>query len=118
MQKNWRRQLHQRQTLRFRKLYGAHTRPSPHGDRQYRIRWGTGSQTKPFTALEHRPQRILNTLFKELEKRGFKIKGEAPWSVSIEIGREKLEFALRERFRQVRRPLNDEEKAGLCFGME
>lgn len=47
-------------------------------DRQYRIRWGTGPQTKPFTALEHRQQRILNTLFKELEKRGFKIKGEAP----------------------------------------
>lgn len=30
--------------------------------------------------------------------------------MSVEIGREKLEFTLRERFRQVRRPLNDQEK--------
>ena len=82
-------------------------------DKRDRSRWGSGFHTKPFTELERRQQRILDTLYKELEKRGFKIRGPAPYSVSIEINSEKIEIALRERIRQVRRPLNDEEKASI-----
>ena len=82
-------------------------------DRRNSWRWGTRVQTKPFTELERREQRFLNTLYKELEKRGFKIRGQAPYSVSVEIGQDKVEFAIRERIRQIRRPLNDEEKASV-----
>ncbi len=73
--------------------------------------WGTASGPKPFTPLERRRQRFLNTLFKEVERLGYKIKGEAPYGVSLETGQNKIEFTLRERIRQIRRPLTDEEKA-------
>jgi hypothetical protein len=51
-------------------------------DRRDRIRWGTSVPTKPVTKLERRQQRFLSTLYTELEKRGFKIKGTAPHAVS------------------------------------
>jgi hypothetical protein len=65
--------------------------------------------------LERREQRILDTLYKELERRGFKIRGQALHQVSVEIGKEKVEFTLRERIRQIRRPLTDEEKGGIFY---
>lgn len=73
--------------------------------------WGGRAVTKPFTALERRQQRILSTLFKGAEKFGYKIKGNAPYEVSLETGRNTVAFRLRERIKQVRRRLTAEEKA-------
>jgi hypothetical protein len=84
-------------------------------DHRDRLGWGHGLRTKPFTPLERRQQRILNTLFKEAEKLGCKISGEAPHQISIESGRNKIEFTLREWIKQFRRPLSDEEKADRYF---
>lgn len=85
-------------------------------DKRDRSLYGTTFQTKPFTDLDRRQQRILDTIFKELEKREFKVTGTAPHNVAIAIGKEQVEFTLRERIRQVRRPLNDEERARGYYG--
>ena len=66
--------------------------------------------TKPLTTLERRQQRILSTLFKEAEKLGYKVKGEPPYKMSLETGRNTVAFRLRERIKQVRRRLTPEEK--------
>lgn len=50
-------------------------------------------------------------MFKETEKLGYKVRGEAPRNLLLEIGRNGVEFTLHERIKQVRRPLTDEEKA-------
>jgi hypothetical protein len=73
--------------------------------------WRSEFGPKPFTPLERRQQRFLSTLFKEVEKLGYKVKGDAPYNLSLETGRNEIEIALRERIKQVRRPLTDEEKA-------
>lgn len=65
---------------------------------------------KPFTQLEHRRHRILDTLFKELEKREFKIKPERYRSAWLEIGGERVDFLLHEHIRQERRSLTAEQK--------
>ncbi len=80
-------------------------------DRRNPSYWGTTLQTRSFTALERRQQRILSTLFKEAERFDYKVKGEAPHNLSLETGQNAVEFTLRERIKQIRRPLTDEEKA-------
>lgn len=72
--------------------------------------WGSAHRPMPSTELDRRRQRILDTLFKALEKRGFTVKGHAPYQVWLEIGKERIDFSLRERMKQVKRPLNDTEK--------
>jgi hypothetical protein len=64
------------------------------------------------TALEKRRLRILSSLFKALETRGYKlIPGETYHrAVQIALRDEKLEVHLNERIRQVRRYLTDEEE--------
>jgi hypothetical protein len=79
--------------------------------RRDRSRFGFALQPKPFSSLERRRQRFLSTLFKEVEKLGYKVRGEAPRNLSLEIDRNGVEFTLHERIKQVRRPLTDEEKA-------
>jgi hypothetical protein len=79
--------------------------------RRDRSKYGFGLQPKPFSSLERRLQRFLSTLFKEAEKLGYKVRGEAPRNLSLEIGRDNVEITLHERIKQVRRPLTDEEKA-------
>ena len=76
-----------------------------------RSRYGFALQPKHFSSLERRRQRFLSTLFKEAEKLGYKVRGEAPHNLSLETGHNEVEFTLRERIKQVRRPLTDEEKA-------
>jgi hypothetical protein len=75
--------------------------------RRDRSRSGFALQPKPFSSLERRRQRFLSTLFKEAEKLGYKVRGEAPRNLSLEIGRNGVEFTLYERIKQVRRPLTD-----------
>ncbi len=63
-----------------------------------------------FTDVDHRRHRILNTLFKTLEGHGFKVKLGDRHEVYLEIGGERVDFKLREKQRQVRRPLTEDEK--------
>jgi hypothetical protein len=75
-------------------------------------RYGVAFQPKPFTSLERRRQRFLSTLLKEAEKLGYKVRGEAPHNLTLEVGRDKVEFTLHERIKQMRRPITPEEKKG------
>jgi len=63
-------------------------------------------------AIEKRKLRILNTLFKALEKRGFTLKIQQGniYDIRVEIGNERIDFSLSERQRQVRIALTEEEK--------
>src|SRR5690606_17913624 len=63
-----------------------------------------------YTALERRQLRILDALLKTLEKRGAAITAGEGTQVVAEINGETLKFRLREKHRQVRRPLDAEEK--------
>lgn len=63
-----------------------------------------------FSEVERRRHRILDTLFKVLEREGFKAKTGERGEVYLEIERERVEFDLKEKFRQVRRPLTEDEK--------
>jgi hypothetical protein len=64
----------------------------------------------PFTATDHRRHRILDALFKALERLGFKIKDEQYEPVYLEIAKERVDFQLREKQKQVRRSLTEDEK--------
>lgn len=78
--------------------------------RRDRHMWGSAYRPQPFTDLDRRQQRILDTLFKAVEKRGLTVKGKAPYQLWLEVGKERIDFSLRERMKQVKRPLNDAEK--------
>lgn len=58
----------------------------------------------------HRQHRILDGLFKALEKHGGKVKEDDRRDLSVQMQGEKIELQLREKQKQVRRPLNDNEK--------
>jgi hypothetical protein len=96
--------------LGHRRLDQSHERDLAAAKRD-RLLWGREFGPKPFTPLERRQQRFLSTLLKEAEKRSYKVNGEAPHRLSLEIGRNTVEFTLHEHIRQVRRLLTDEEKA-------
>lgn len=61
-----------------------------------------------FSTSDRRMHRILDTLFKALERQGAKIKQGDRRELSAEVQGERVEFQLRQK--QVRRPLTDEEK--------
>jgi hypothetical protein len=63
-----------------------------------------------FTEVEQRRHRIFDALFKTLERHGFKAKLGDRYEVYLEIEGERVDFDLRERKKQVRRPLTEEEK--------
>jgi len=71
--------------------------------------WRRGA-VRNFTPIEHRQHRILDTLFKTLERHGYKVNTDDRHAVYFEIERERVDFQLREKLRQVRRPLTEEEK--------
>jgi hypothetical protein len=71
--------------------------------------WGSVAVPE-FTDVDHRRHRILDSLFKALEKRDFKIKAAQHGQVYLETGRERIDFDLREKNRQIRRPLTADEK--------
>ena len=86
-----------------------HARKEAEARRDRSIR-GAAYKPEPFTDLDRRQQRILDTLFKAVEKRRFAVKGRAPYQLWLETGKERLDFSLRERMKQVKRPLTEEEK--------
>lgn len=65
------------------------------------------------TELDKRRLRILSALFKALEARGYKLAGGDTRynNVRISLGQENLEIQLEERIQQVRRQINDEDRA-------
>jgi hypothetical protein len=67
-------------------------------------------QPKEFTDSDHRQHRFLDTLFKALERLGFSIKSEQYQPVYLEVQKERVDFQLREKQKQARRPLTEEEK--------
>lgn len=66
-------------------------------------------QYKPFTAIESRRQRLLDTIFKSIEKFGYKVKSKPyhRWEVSYEGIT--AEFDITEQYKQVKTPLTKEE---------
>ncbi|MBA2780599.1 hypothetical protein [Billgrantia kenyensis] len=76
-----------------------------------KYRWGgVGFAPAPLTAMDRRRYRILSTLFKAIEKVGGKAIEEERKATAIEIEGEKIPFQLREKQKQVRRPLTESEK--------
>ena len=65
---------------------------------------------KEFTATDHRKHRILDTLFKAIERQGGKVKQGERGALFVEVLGEKVEFQVREKQKQQRRPLTDSEK--------
>lgn len=63
-----------------------------------------------FTPQDRRRHRILDALFKELERNGGKVKENDRRRLFVELSGEPIEFQLREKQKQVRRPLTDDEK--------
>ena len=72
--------------------------------------WRRMSDVPDFSAIERRRHRFLDALFKALERHGFKARTGERGEVYLEVERERLEFDLKEKYRQVRRPLTEEEK--------
>jgi hypothetical protein len=67
-------------------------------------------QPAKLTDLDRRKLRIQDALFKALELHGFIIKSEQYRGVYFEIENERIDYVLREKQKQVRRPLTDDEK--------
>lgn len=65
---------------------------------------------RPFDSMETRRHRILDTLFKELEKQGAMIIENQRHEAVAEMLGEEIEFQLRQKLKQVRRPLTEGEK--------
>lgn len=64
-----------------------------------------------FTEIEKKGQRALHALLKALEKAGATVTdGEKPGHVFITVAGERIDLEVREKLKQVKRPLNDEEK--------
>jgi hypothetical protein len=71
-----------------------------------------GREPEPLTETDHRRHRILDTLFKTVEAKGIAVKQEEyPQRVYFEVQKERVDFQLREKQKQVRRPLTDWENS-------
>lgn len=68
------------------------------------------SSVKDFTPFERRRHRILDALFKALERNGGTVKAGTRGELTVEVMGAAVEFQLREKFKQIRRPLTTEEK--------
>lgn len=69
--------------------------------------------------LDKRRMRVLDTLFKELEKRDFKVNQETYQQAWVQSGgRDQIEFSLYEHVRQFRRPLAGEERKSPFIGKQ
>lgn len=63
-----------------------------------------------FTETDRRKHRILDALFKAVERQGGKVRQEERGMLSAEVSGEKVEFQVREKQKQERRPLTEDEK--------
>jgi hypothetical protein len=58
----------------------------------------------------HREHRILDALFKVMEKHGASVKEDERHQLFFEVNGEKIEFQIRQKQKQTRRPLNENEQ--------
>ncbi|WLA74094.1 hypothetical protein QIH77_02320 [Bradyrhizobium diazoefficiens] len=76
-----------------------------------RYSWGRGGYVPPdFTAMERRRHRLLSTLLIALEKHGYAAKIDERGRPAVEIAKQVAALILKEKYRQVRQPLTEEEK--------
>jgi hypothetical protein len=68
------------------------------------------TKPRPFTEMDRRQHRLLDALFKALEPLGFSIKSDEYRRVHFEFQGERIEYQLREKLKQVRRPLTEDKK--------
>ena len=74
-------------------------------------RWHvSGPLPADFTAIERRRHRILSALFSALERHGYVAKVDDRGRTLLDMDGEPVPVTLKEKFRQVRRPLTEEEK--------
>lgn len=64
----------------------------------------------PFSETEHRKHRILDALFKAIERQGGKIKQGERLELIAEVAGQNVEFQVREKKKQERRPLTADER--------
>jgi len=77
--------------------------------RRDRDRWSSHYRPRDFTPMDRRRHRLLDALFKELERQGARVGQNDRRDLNAQVSGEKLEFELREKYRQVRRPPTAEE---------
>lgn len=75
-----------------------------------RSEWGAAWRRPDFTVSDRRQHLLLDALFKALEKQGAKVVQGERNELYAEISGEKVSFALREKHKQVRRPLTVDEQ--------
>lgn len=76
--------------------------------------YGYGDRRKAFTSTENRLHRVLNTLSREIEKRGGTVAEERSNYIARVAG-ERVEFSVTERLRQVKAPLTGYEKRSIFY---
>ena len=67
------------------------------------------------TSVDRRRHRILHVIFNELEKLGYEIKSECFDSAYLEYEGLRVDFTLREKLKQVRRALTEEEQSSYFY---
>jgi hypothetical protein len=72
--------------------------------------YGGRSLPADFSAMERRRHRLLSALYFAVEKHGYTAKVDERGKTFVEINREPAVFTLKEKYRQVRRPLTEDEK--------
>lgn len=72
--------------------------------------WDRGEYVPPdFTAMERRRHRFLSAFFIELEKHGYTAKVDERGRPAVELERLPVVLTIKEKYRQVRQPLTEEE---------
>lgn len=74
-----------------------------------RDRWSSHYRPRDFTTTDRRRHRALDALLKELERQGARVGENDRRELYAEVSGEQIEFELREKYKQVRRPLTAEE---------
>lgn len=85
--------------------------------RRKRDPWMGSTLPKAFTASDRRQHRILSALFKELERQGGKIK-EEDGQLIVEMNGEPIRCQIREKQKQIRRSLTEDEKRWRLSGKD
>lgn len=78
--------------------------------RERRRLMGQGYDPGEFTEIERREHRIVDALFKAIERNGGKVLEGTVHGEIVEVGKEKIEFRIRQKQKQIRRPPTIEEK--------
>ena len=71
------------------------------------------NRIQSLTTVDRRRHRILHVLFAELQKKGYQVKSERFDVPYLEFKGIRVDFKLREKLKQIRRPLNVEEKSSV-----